>query len=82
MRTIVVAILNKPKNFQLVYLPTTFTHPTLPGVRFIVHSDPQEEIQNAHRVSNYDYVIDMREAGEPRVQMVLDMVSRYEANEN
>lgn len=60
MKTIVVALSNKPANYPLFDLPVTFKHPTVPGVRFIIHADPQTETHCAHQVANYDLLIDLK----------------------
>ncbi len=60
MKTIVVALLNKPANYTLTDLPVTFKHPSVPNVRFMVHADPQTETHCAQQAYNYDLIMDLK----------------------
>ncbi|ARV77200.1 hypothetical protein FDI21_gp029 [Pseudomonas phage Noxifer] len=78
MRTIVVALLNKPANYDFPDLPVTFNHPTVPGVRFMLHADPQTETHCANQVHNYDLIMDLKELNSsiPLVKQIVESADR------
>lgn len=73
MRTIVVALLNKPANYTSVNTPIAFNHPTVPNVRFLVHADPQTETLYGHQAHNYDLIMDLKQTNSS-ISLVQQMV--------